>query len=65
MEWPLKQKQLQDVLAEQRSSNELVKLIRKLRWMGMEDEAERVETKLARSEVEPADCVLAASRETD
>jgi hypothetical protein len=65
MEWPLKQKKLQDVLAEQRSSNELVKLIRKLRWMGMEDEAERVERKLARSEVEPADCVLAASRETD
>jgi hypothetical protein len=66
MEWHLKQKKLQDVLAEQRSSSdELVKMIRKLRWMGMDDEAEKVETKLANFEVEPADCVLASSRETD
>jgi len=33
--------------------------------MGMDDEAEKVETKLANFEVEPADCVLALSRETD
>ena len=65
MEWHLKQKKLQDVLAEQRSSDELVKMIRKLRWMGMDDEAEKVETKLANFEVEPADCVLVSSRETD
>jgi hypothetical protein len=30
MEWHLKQKKLQDVLAEQRSSDELVKMIRKI-----------------------------------
>jgi hypothetical protein len=58
-------RKLSNVSAKQRISDELVKLIRKLRWMGMEEEAERVETKLAHSQVEPADCVLAASRETD
>jgi hypothetical protein len=36
------QKPLDD-LAEPRTSNELVKLIRKLRWMGMEEEAERAQ----------------------
>jgi len=60
-----KQNKPPNVPAEQRTSDELVKLIRKLRWMGMEEEAERVETKLAHSDVEAADCVLAASRETD
>jgi hypothetical protein len=41
----------------------LVKLIRKLRWMGMEADAERVETTL--SGLSPADSVLAAPHETD
>lgn len=60
-----KQQKPPDVSSQQRTSNELVKLIRKLRWMGMEEEAERVQTKLARSDVGPADSVLAESRETD
>ena len=38
--------QAPDGLGEQRTSNELVKLIRKLRWMGLEREAERVENQL-------------------
>ena len=36
MEMPLEKQKPPDVLAEQRTSNKLVKLIRKLRWMGME-----------------------------
>jgi hypothetical protein len=40
-------------------------LIRKLRWMGMEEEAERVETELAQCDVRRADSVLATSHETD
>lgn len=65
MEKSLKQQKPPEVSAEQRTSNELIKLIRKLRWMGMEEEAERVQTELAHSGVRPADSVLAASRETD
>ena len=46
-------------------ANERIRLIRKLRWMGMEEEAQRVQTELARCNVQPADSVLAAPRETD
>jgi hypothetical protein len=61
----LKQQEPSDVSAEQRTSNELVKLIRKLRWMGMEEEAERVQMELAQCDVRRADSVLATSHETD
>lgn len=54
-----------DVSAEQRASNELVKQIRKLRWMGMEKEAERIQRQLATHREPLADSVLAAPRETD
>jgi hypothetical protein len=54
-----------DSLAEQRASNELVKLIRKLRWMGMEEEAKKAENELIRCNKPAADCVIARSRETD
>ena len=37
---------LSDAAAVQRGSNELVKLIRKLRWIGMEEEAERLQAEL-------------------
>lgn len=53
-----------ETLAAQRASNELVKLIRKLRWMGME-EAEKMEKQLSKRTVPTADCVLALTRETD
>ena len=46
-------------------ANELIGLIRKLRWMGMEEEAQKVQTELDRCNVRPADSVLAAPRETD
>jgi len=48
-----------------RQANELIRLIRKLRWMGMEEEAQRVQSELDRCSVRPADSVLAAPRETD
>ena len=44
-------------------ANELIKLIRKLRWMGMEEEAERAETALRG--ISPADSVLATPADTD
>jgi len=61
----LKQQKLPDVSSEQRKSNELVRLIRKLRWMGMEEEADRVQTELARCGVRRGDSVLATPYETD
>jgi hypothetical protein len=63
METPPRQQERPDVSIEQRRSSELVKRIRKLRWMGMEEEAERVETAL--SGISPSDSVLAAPHETD
>ena len=49
----------------QRASNELVKMIRKLRWMGMETEAKELQTELTLCDVPAADSVVAESRETD
>lgn len=59
----LRQHELPDVSAEQRAANELVKMIRKLRWVGMEREAKRLQGVLAGSE--RADTVIAEPRETD
>ena len=58
-----KQQEIPDVSADQRASNELIKRIRKLRWMGMEGEAERLQIKLAGAL--PKDSVIAEPRETD
>ena len=44
-------------------ASELIKLIRKLRWMRMEEEAERAETALGR--ISPKDSVLATQSDTD
>ncbi|MGO9326590.1 MAG: hypothetical protein ACLQJ0_00510 [Steroidobacteraceae bacterium] len=54
-----------DDAAGQRASNELVKLIRKLRWMRMEEEAKKAENQLILCNVPAADSVVARSRETD
>ena len=48
METLRRQQECPDVSIEQRKSSELVKLIRKLRWMGLEGEAERVQVALCR-----------------
>ena len=53
------------VLAEQEASNELIRLLRKLRWIGMDDEVERLERKLASCRPRPADSVLAGPGYTD
>jgi len=50
---------------EQGASDELVKLIRKLRWMGMEEEAKKLQNHLALCGVPAADSVVEAPRETD
>jgi hypothetical protein len=62
MEMSLEQQKPPDMSARQQA-NEFIKLIRKLRWMGMEEEAERVETALAG--ISPAGSVLAAPHDTD
>lgn len=54
---------LPDVLVEQRTSDELTKLIRKLRWMGLEEEAQQTQRML--SEVELAGGILTEPHDTD
>lgn len=52
-----------DVLATQRGSNELVKRIRKLRWIGMDEEARALQDAVSR--LPPANPVLGAAPDTD
>ena len=47
------------------ASNEMVKLVRKLRWIGMDDEAQKLQRELTQREAMPADSVVATPRETD
>jgi hypothetical protein len=49
----------------ERGSNELVKLIRKLRWIGMDEEAERLQAELTERHAPATDSVVALSGETD
>jgi hypothetical protein len=56
-------KQLDAAEGESRA-NDLVKRIRKLRWMGMEEEAERLQRELTRRCAD-SDSVIATPRETD
>jgi len=65
MEMRHEQQKPSDGVAEQRASNELVKLIRKLRWMGMGEEAKKMENQLTQCDVPATDVVVARSRETD
>jgi len=52
-----------EISTERQTASQLVKRIRKLRWMGMEDEAKRLQAALDR--IDHAECVLAAPRDTD
>lgn len=54
-----------DTSATNKAPNELIKLIRKLRWMGMEDEAEGLQQELTRRHATTTDSVLASPAETD
>ena len=48
---------------DERAARELTKLIRKLRWIGKEDEAIKLAVRLRSTRA--GDCVLAAPRDTD
>jgi hypothetical protein len=52
-----------DVPAELRTTSELAKLVRKLRWIGMEEEAKQVQLVLRR--IDLAATLLADPSETD
>lgn len=65
METPLEQQKPPDTSAVHRASNELIKLIRKLRWMGMDEEAKGLQNELKRRRATAADSVLATPRDTD
>jgi hypothetical protein len=52
-----------DVSTTQRASADLVKQIRKLRWIGMEEEARRLQ--IALSGMPAADRVLSEAQDTD
>jgi hypothetical protein len=56
-------KEQHDARAKQHASRELVRRIRKLRWMGLTEEAERLQKELEESGT--CDCVLATPRDTD
>jgi hypothetical protein len=66
MELPLEQQKASDALAaEQRTSNELVNLVRKLRWIGMDEEAQRLQKELTRRHAAATHSVLGPPGETD
>jgi hypothetical protein len=48
-----------------RASNELIRLIRKLRWMGREEEAAGLQKELHQRRATDADTVLATPGDTD
>jgi hypothetical protein len=54
-----------DRSSQQDSVNELVKRIRKLRWMRMDEEAKRLQGELTRRSAGECDSVIATPRETD
>jgi hypothetical protein len=54
-----------DLSPEQRASTDLAKLIRKLRWIGMEEEAKQLQTVLSRFPSEQVEIVLADPPNTD
>lgn len=54
-----------DDSAHRKTSNEIVRLVRKLRWVGMEEEAEQLLKELEQRPAMAVDTVLASPRETD
>jgi hypothetical protein len=64
MPMTLQQPQRDDTAEDESRANDLVKRIRKLRWMGLEDEAERLQRELTRRCAD-GDCVIGTPRETD
>ena len=64
MPMPLEQPTHGDAAEDESRANDLVRRIRKLRWMGLEEEAERLQQELTRRCAD-GDCVIATPRETD
>src|SRR5436309_15580911 len=62
MPMTLQQPKLHDPPENESGANDLVKRIRKLRWMGMEEEAERLQAELTRK-CAAADSVIATPRD--
>jgi hypothetical protein len=58
-----RQQQPPEASVTENAKNELVKRVRKLRWVGEEEEAEKAQRALG--EQTPSDSVLAMPRETD
>jgi hypothetical protein len=54
-----------DVSTVERTSSELVKMVRKLRWIGMEDEAKQLETALSSFPADERETVSAGPHSTD
>ena len=54
-----------DNSAQRSASNECVRLIRKLRWIGMDDEAERLLAQLSGCAFQPTETVIAGPWATD
>jgi hypothetical protein len=54
-----------DQPAAESTPSDLLKLVHKLRWAGMEEEAERLLKKLKQGQAPPHDSVVPAPTETD
>ena len=54
-----------DITPEQKAAREVVKLIRKLRWIGMEREAEQLQTALSGFPSDKRASLLAGPHSTD
>ncbi len=65
METPLEQQQTSERPAVKSTSSELIRLIHKLRWAGMDEEAERLLKKLEREHAAAAENMRVAPNETD
>ena len=65
MEVPIKRPDALDMRTQRRTADDLVHLIRKLRWIGMDDEAEAMQAQLADCRVPPRESVIASPRDTD
>ena len=65
MGMPLERKIPNESATKSRSKKELLKLVHKLRWAGMDEEAERLLKKLKQGQTPPHDSVVPTPTETD
>jgi hypothetical protein len=65
MEMPLERKARDEPATASKSKKELLKLVHKLRWAGMDDEAERLLKTLQQAQTPAEDKVVTMPAETD